>query len=237
MHDRAQSELVGFALIFGLVLLAILLVAAMGTAGLNSAQQHQQTSNVQPAFEVLSGNVDDITIHGAPSRGTEIKLVNAALTVEEAVEITVETDNTIEVYTVHGMVYDSGSGTTVSYAGGMLIREDNDGRIVFGEPNAVFSDQSIGLLVADTRSDGLSNVGGTVTTLIEKRHAGSATVFENDVDVVTIGVDGPHAGVWGAYLAEEATSTDGCEVIDSTTIRCTPERVYVTIDRLDITFS
>ena len=238
MTDRAQSELIGFALVFGIVVLSLLVVSVAGYTGLQNAQEHQQTTNVQPAFEVLSNNVDDVVHYGAPSRATEIKLADASLSIEESLEITVEGESATEGefshnYTAHSIVYDSGSGTEITYVGGMLVREDDGNAVAFGEPNFVFTEERVTLPIVSTYPEGTDSVGGSTTLLVETRHSETELYTETVSGDVTIDVDSSHPDVWGAYLEGEARTTDGCEAT-GTKMTCEPDRVSITVDRIGV---
>ena len=235
--DRAQSELLGFVLVFGIILTTLLLVSVAGYGGYQSAQEHQRTTNVQPAFELLSKNVDDVVHRGAPSRATELKLADATLSMEESLEITVEGEGFSHTQTAHSIVYDSGSGTEITYTGGMLVRSDEGNAVVFGEPNFVLSEEAVILPLVDAYPEGTDTVGGSKTVLIETRHAGSETVVENGSGQVTIEVTSSNPDAWNEYLEGEAESTEACWLEDETKLKCDTDRVDVIEKRIAVTFA
>ncbi|MFC7136780.1 hypothetical protein ACFQRB_10335 [Halobaculum litoreum] len=71
---RAQSDAIGFVLVFSLIVLTVGTVYAAGYPALQDLRSDEQLENMERAFEVLDDNVDDMAREGAPSRATEIKL-------------------------------------------------------------------------------------------------------------------------------------------------------------------
>ncbi|MDZ7702032.1 MAG: hypothetical protein U5J98_08165 [Halobacteriales archaeon] len=87
MRSRAQTETLGFVLVFALITASIGLVYATGFTGLDNAREFEQTNNAERAFEVFADNIEDIVEWNAPSRSTEIRLADATLTIAEPIEI------------------------------------------------------------------------------------------------------------------------------------------------------
>ena len=240
-HDRGQSELLGFALIFGVVVLAIVLIGTTGFVGLDSAQEFQRTTNAEQSFTVLAGNIDDVTRRGAPSRGTEIRLADASLSlgVPERINVTVgdpTPENTTEVE-MHPIVYDSGSGTTIAYSSGALVRQDGESSVMLREPNAVLTDELVLLTIVATSPNGAGPVGGTSAVDIQTRSAGTEVIAADDSATnVSIEMTSPRVESWYRFLDGE-TGAD-CEEPVGETVTCEIEtqRVSVTVEHVDVRF-
>lgn len=235
--DRGQSELVGYFLIFSVVVLTILLVGATGLVGLNNAQDFQRTTSAQQGFSALANDVDDVVRRGAPSRTTEISLADASLSLEQTTNITVRTDNeSVENTTVqlHSLVYDSGSGTQIVYTSGALLRVDEGNSVMFREPNFLLGNDTV-IIPAVTLSPGeTDSVGGDTAVSVETSDAGTDVVGAGDVDTVTVEVTSPRAAAWYRYLDTEAD----CDLPDSGTVTCRidADHVSVTADRVGVRF-
>lgn len=241
MHsdDRGQSELLGYALIFSVVVLMIAIVGTTGFVGLNDAQDFQRTTNAEQGFTALANNIDDVVRRGAPSRTTEIRLADASLSLEQTTEITVVVDNgttenrTVQIYS---LVYDSGSGTTITYSSGALIRQDGDSSVMFRQPNFVLGNETVVLPIVRTVSGDDGTVGGTTGAEIETRSAGSGVLVDDSVENVTVEVTSPHADAWYRYL--ETDTAASCDAPVDQTVRCDvePDRASVTVERVDVRF-
>lgn len=237
MRDRGQSELLGFAFIFGIVLLTITLVVTTGYVGLQNAQEHEQTNNAQLAFTVLADNLDDISRHGAPSRATELKLSDATLSTGDPVTITVSGDDFTYNETVHPIVYDSRSGTEIVYSNGALLRQDDESTVLTRDPNFVLTNDTVIIPIVDTYSDKDESIGvsGQSTVLVQTRHANSELHHETEgVDEITLEITSPRADAWEHYLSEEP-ATDCTRNDDTVSCTVTTERVYISVDQIAVT--
>lgn len=243
MRDRGQSEVLGFVFIFGIVILAIGLVVTTGYVGLQNAQDFERTNNAERAFDVLADNVDDVTQRGAPSRATELRLSDARLSTGEPVTITVSGErvsNSEEEFTytetIHPIVYDSGTGTEITYTNGALLRQDDGSGVMIRDPNFVLGDDVVVVPVVRTypADDESIGVSGQSTVLVRTSHSDSDLHHETDGEYhVTIEVISPRADTWEQSLSEEAD----CDLIDEDSVQCTvtTNRVYVSVDRVGVT--
>jgi hypothetical protein len=233
--DRGQSELLGYFLIFNLVVLTVLLVGATGIVGLDNAQDFQRTTSAQQGVSALANDVGDVARRGAPSRTTEIRLAEASLSLERTTNITVRTDSaSIENETVqlHSLVYDSGSGTRIVYSSGAVLRADRDNSVMVREPNFLLGNDTVIVpIVTLSPADG-DTVGGDTAVTVETTDAGTEVVGAGKVDTVTVEITSPHATAWYRYLDDEAE----CDPPNSGTVTCRIEadRVSVTVDRIDV---
>lgn len=245
--DRGQSELLGFLLIFTVVVLTIALVSATGFVGFNSAQDYQRTANAEGAFTVLANNVDDVVRAGAPSRTTEIRIADASLSLEEeTTNISVTVDG--EPLDLDGaaatgsIVYDSGTDTTITYRSGALIRQDDESSLLFREPDFVVTEEELILPVIRTSSETPSTIGGTSSVDVRTRGGETDVVAENDSvdDNVTIELTTPHVDAWTRYFEQ---FEDGGPVTNVTPdfdenrveVEIETERLYVTVHWVDVT--
>jgi hypothetical protein len=243
-RDRGQSEALGFLLIFGVVVLTIALVGTAGFAGLDDVQDFQRTSNAEQAFRVLADNVDDVVGDGAPGRSTEVRLSGASLslaTTETTVTVT-DDDGSANTTTVepHRVVYGSGTGTTITYRSGAVVRADDGSPVLLRDPGFVVTDEVVILPLVDASPAGANRVGGTTAVTVRTRDAGAEVLAADDsVDSVTLNVSSPHAEAWERYFERYA---DGGPVTgvarngDSVEVTIDTERAYVTVHRIDVRF-
>lgn len=243
MRNRGQSEVVGFVLVFGIILLGITLATVTGQTGLDNAREYERTSNAERAFSVLADNVGDVTRRGSPSRTTEFKLANAKLSLGDPITVTVRGEhvsdsgeNFTHTATIHPIVYSSESGTNIAYGSGATIRSEEEGSVVIGEPNFVITEDAVILPIVRTWSEDGRAVGGRSTIDVRTVYSGEELVSaSNTPHVVTLNVTSPRADAWERYLDSES-DTD-CSRSDET-VSCvvSTERVYVVTYRVDIRF-
>jgi hypothetical protein len=243
-HGRAQSELVGFLLVFSVVVLTIALVGLTGFVGLDGAKDFQRTTNAEQAFTGFADSVDDVTRDGAPSRSTEIRIADGRLslaTAETRIQVTgVDGDTTNVTVRPAPVVYGSGTGTAITYRSSALIRRDGDAAVMFREPDFVLTDERVILPVVATSSAGGGPVGGTSAVEVRTVRAGTTVVAQDrPVTNVTLNMTTRNPAVWVRYF--EAAADDGPVTNvehngDNVVVSLDPERVTVTVHRIDVTF-
>jgi hypothetical protein len=89
MTDRAVSDVIGYVLVFSLIIATVGIVTAVGFSTIEDRQRDERINNVERAFDVFAANVEDVYRGGAPSRATEIRLSGGTLQYGEPVTITV----------------------------------------------------------------------------------------------------------------------------------------------------
>lgn len=235
--ERGQTEVLGFLLIFSLVVIAIALVGITAFTGLDNAQEFQETTSTEQAFVVLADNVDDVSREGAPSRETEISLSKASLSLggTEQINVTVDGGNTTEIET-DPIVYRSRDDTSISYSSGLLVREDGESGLVFRRPEFVLTSEAVILPIVSTTAVEKQTVAGTVATQVTTRSNGTRVLAADDFEstaTVTIEVSSPRAEVWAEYLG--GTGAD-C-TIDGGTVECDieTEELFVSVEDIEVT--
>lgn len=246
--DRGQSELVGFVLIFGIVVLTVALVSATGFVGLNNAQDYQRTTNAEGAFTALAGSLDEVVRGDAPSRTTAIGISDASLSLDEnSSSVAVAVDGAqvdLEAGNETGsIVYDSGSDTTITYRSGALLRRDGERSVMFREPDFVITDEEVILPLTDLSSERTSEVAGTADVEVYARHDGTAVVADTEpvADNVTITLGTPHVDAWTRYFEQfegDGPVTDVTPAPDgnSVEVKIQTDRLSVVVDRVSVRF-
>lgn len=237
MRDRGQSELLGFLLIFAVVVLTIALAGTAGYAGVENAKEFQRTTNAEGAFVAFAEEVDGLARRGAPSRKTELSIADATLSSGDVEELTVvvgaETAENTTVVETRPLVYESGD-TAVVYSAGSVVREDGPNAVLVREPEFVLTEEAVILPIVATGAAEGGPVGGTTAATVEtrRRNATVAAIRERPVNV-TLRVRSPRADAWEAYL--EGTAADCTRPADDA-VECSLEtdRAYVTVTEVDV---
>lgn len=232
---RGQSEVVGFLLIFGLVILAISLVGVTAFTGLDNAQEFQETSSAEQAFLVLAEHIDDTTREGAPSRETEISLSDASLSFEatEQINVTVGGENmSIETQPI---VYQSSDDTSISYHSGLLVRDDGGSALSFREPKFVLTSETVVLPIVSTTAPSDRTIAGTsAVQVVTRRNDTRALITEEFAapKTVNLSITSPHADVWAESLGSEMD----CDDPGDGTVTCSIEtnQVFVAVDDIEV---
>ncbi|MFB6125116.1 MAG: hypothetical protein ABEJ59_04070 [Halanaeroarchaeum sp.] len=234
MADRAVSDVLGYALVFAMIVSLIGFVYASGMGGLTDVRQSEKLTNAERAFDVLDANLDDIAHGRADSRGTEIKLQDAALDFGDPVTINVSVaGGDYYAQRITPITYrSSDAATTIVAVDGAVLRQESTGSAMLRQPGFVFGDETVvPMVVTRTRDAGVSGSGRVlVRTVAPDRNVRH---FATNGAAVTIRVTTPRPGAWSRYLSEQ--SGQDCTVSGST-VECTvsPDDVYVQVVYVDV---
>lgn len=204
--DRAVSDVVGYILVFSLIVVMIGTVFTFGFTGLADRQSAEQVNNVERAMDVFAHNMEDVWAGESPSRATEIRLAGGTLRFEEPIEITVERDDRSVTAFTRPVVYER-EGTEIVYSGGALLRSGGDNAVMLTEPPFVVrSDRLLVPLVEVSRPSDQRSISadGTVRLSSTARSINGTvpgTLDEEGTGNVTVTVNSTRADAWERYFA------------------------------------
>lgn len=150
MTPRGVSEVVGFALIFGTVLLSVGLIYAGAVPALEELRLTQQAQSADTAFQAAATGLEDLHRDRTPTFAIDLATGGGVLTVDDSAELSVAVD-----------------GETVASAGGQLrYRVDSDRDIAY-TMGAVKRTEGEGALLTRSPPIHCSPEGPTIVTLVE----------------------------------------------------------------------
>lgn len=223
--------MIGFVLIFGLIVTGSAIVVTVGQGQLETMATGQQQENGARAMEILATQLDQIRTGDAPSRASTLNLGDGSLRHTDAatLEVTVEDSSGPETQsiTTGGLVYRAQDSQLV-YENGLVVwqQEDETGGAIRARPpvRCVARDTSNEVLVTGITLDNAGSTqisGGSATVTFDHSEtlihhpttrtdgAGSAS----DVSTVYVNVpDSEVPSVWERYFESddnewEATTT------------------------------
>lgn len=250
--DRAVSELVGYILIFSIVTLAATSVFVLGTTQIENTRDAERVANVEKAFEVLSGNIEDHHTQDATGRATEIRISDGELYLdgEDEINVTIEHGGSV-VETYSGddnpITYESDEGEKVVYSNGAVFREGPDYSWMVHEPRFLIGDERTVLPITMIRGDEHFSAHGS--DVVQVRTEQLQPIFlkggKEDRYNVTVSVrtDPDRAAAWQDYIEshEIVTCDDPQGIADSANAELVCEfttgEIYVPMNRIDTGFN
>ena len=228
---RAVSEVVGYILVFSLVLGTITLVYAAGLSGLNDTRDAERITNAERAFDVLANNFQQMGRGEAPNRATEMKLAEAQLSTSDRRDINISADGVDPAVARPVTIrYNPGSDTSIVYENGAVIRVDNGNAVMLEEPDFLFDDGNVVVRYIEPRGSGQS-IGGTSTTVLVRAERTSSDVLVNrgGSTNVTIAMrtHPDRVNAWEDYYTESIKAATGTtptcnrSTVDSQTVKLT----------------
>ena len=237
--DRAVNEVIGFVLVFSLVLTTVSLVYAAGFTGLDSTRDVERVNNAERAFDVLANNFQQMGRGEAPNRATEIKLADAQLTTTATRKMTINASGmNATAATPVAIRYDTAGDTSVVYEHGAVIRADGDSAVMRREPDFIFEDGNVVVRFIELGGSD-QGVGGSVSTVLVRAERRENVVLANrdTTSNVTVRLQThpDRADVWETYLNESlATATGGTPTCSRSTIGDDTTEVVCFDDTADV---
>jgi len=247
MADRAQTEVLGYVLVFAVIVLTVALVTGPGQAGLQNTRDAQQTANVEEGFAVLAENIDDVVREGVPSRATEFDLAGQRVALGPPVTVRVTatyTNGSIafdRTHSVRPITYRAESGAELVYVNGAVVARGQDGGVaMIREPRMVVSSDRAVVPVINTSLDRRQLRGRDEVVdresrlLVRTEERGVPAVNQTTANVtLTIEITSPRAAAWQAYLER---ALDGTCSMSGDTVTCSGETGAATlvVTRVDV---
>ncbi len=237
--ERASTELVGFVLVFGTVVLGIATVSLAGFQVVQLEQDHRQVHHTDRALDGLSNDFDDILrIDGVSQRDHELAGGGGTIApgepgpqMEVAVDHADGTDT--ESWHLGSFGYEGGSHA-VAYEGGGVFRTDESGeQTVLTEPRVRCTDETAIISVVTIEEDGRSIQSDGIVSITATETKSYRETF-SDISSFEVGIETDRTSDrgWERVFADGWTETgdrwtcldsDG-PVVDSVTVH------VVTID-------
>lgn len=245
---RGVSEALGFVFVFAIIVSTTGVVYTFGMGGLQDTRDVERVNNAERAFDVLATNVDDVVRRGAPSRATEVKLADARLDAGDAVVINVSgeryghpADNFSYAVAPAPVVYDAGSGESLTFVSGAVVRAgaDPNASAVVRRPGWLLDENATMVTLVTTRFPRGGQVAGSTTALVRVDRVSTQVPVQRSADRynVTLTVTSPRAGAWQRALAERDDVTCERPAANETACRIVgTDRVAVSHTILDVDF-
>lgn len=217
--DRGVSELIGFVVVFGIIISSVGLLYMTGFQAMGDYQEHEQTKNAERAMDALAENFNDIVKNdGVRYRSGELALREGTISSSDMdTNLNVTGESTTEWVNASGSFVYEHEGTEIVYEGGAVIRStDNIDWTVRNPPIRCADDDDVAIIsLVELDGDGSSITaqGSQEVTAIQ---SGTETV--RFTDNVSIFIDSPREEAFDRTLTASGWATgsgDGEYVCDT----------------------
>lgn len=211
--DRGVSDVVGYVLVFSLIVATVGVVTVAGFGTIDDRQAAERINNVERAFDVFAANVETVYRDDAPSRATEMRLAGGSLGVGEPVVITVADadDPTVNVTaSPRPLIYEDGD-TEIVYTAGAMLRSEGDSSVMLHEPPFRTDTPTASFPIVDTfQSSGVSSVSTDGTIRVRSTARGVNTTTPSSFDTsgtYTVTVESRRSDAWARYFESQSSVT------------------------------
>lgn len=234
---RGLSDVLGYIVVFSLIITSVLLVTAGGLSTIEDARDTEQVENAERAFDVVAESFAAIYERNAPSRATEIDLGDGDIIYGSNVSITVEGDDrelvSRQLRPIEMRVTDDRS---LIYEGGAVFRQTGGGVSVVEDPPILVESDRAHVPVVQTTADALESAGSTTILLRGVSTRRSVEAADESFSDLTIEVASPRYEAWESHLSENPALTCGVSP-DTETVECTATDIgstFVTHQQIEV---
>ena len=226
--ESAVSEVIGFILVFSIVMLAISAIYAVGYPTIQSSKENAQFQNMEQSFMVLQSNINTVAFGQAPVRTLKTSLGGGSLTVYPSEgQIKVENGTGHVLYDVPiGAIEYEKNGRSIAYEGGGVWEKYPTGSAIkLSEPRIFVhgdnGNRTVSVSIINISSEnGISSVGGkgaaSVVTRFNRVHTLEPDYSPGTVNITVTSYY--YADAWGRYFNEtlEVPVSSGLGVVTAT---------------------
>lgn len=243
LDTRGVSDVLAFTLLFGIMLTSVGLIAVAGFDAVETMSDAEQVDSAEASMVELADQLTGIADHEAPVRAAELRASGATVAVVDGPTLTVTIANDTGVMwqddiDLGGVEYRLGE-TTVTVAGGAVVRQVDEHATIVREPPVLVVDDRVRLnLLRIQPLDRSSRTASETRLQVRSYHDRSRLLVPtnrsalDDVTSITVAVDGagPIADAYDQYFATTAAwSADGdgwrLDGIDDAIVRLSYVRV------------
>lgn len=221
---EAVSEVVGYVIVVGIILLSIGIVYTNAIPALEQNRESEHISNTEKTFSTLQNNINEVAEREVPRRATELRLYDARMSVgESAMWMNVSAEDgtvpSLENSTDMSTIEYEHSGGRIVYENGAVMRTSrtDDGSAMLYDPGWTVREGPGGdltVIITNLRTGGFGSVGGDGSVLVRSRmdvngvnRNGLETEIREESEM-TIRIRSEHADAWGRYF-EDLAEVDG----------------------------
>lgn len=242
--SRGVSDVVGFVLIFGLIVATLSVVYVSGFEALTEERDDEELRNVERAYDVFADNLRDVTRGDAPSRDTEFSLGTSEMYIGDAIAIRIEVGGDEVEIGAYPIIYETAGGDRIIYVNGAVLRERQSGVTMAREPSIITDNDRLLFPTIETRPGNTVGVtGGNV--IVTADSTGSNTLSYHDDGgpyTVNFTIETPRTEVWERYCARHP-DLHVSAIDDGSEITCgygepgdEADSVYIQFRRISINF-
>lgn len=209
--EDALSEVLGFSLTLGLMVLALGVIGVAGYPMLEHMQEREHLLNIEQSFSVLQPNINKVAYGKAPSQSVELKMYGSQISVTGTSHINVSmqawNSTTSNYYSPPPLerqmrtIENQYAENNIAYENtGVWARYPQGGSIAISEPDFAYHNNLL-LIPMVTISGSKSISGSGLTRVISEGGQICVSVYEN-VSMVNITLTSDYYEGWGRYLNE-----------------------------------
>ncbi|MEF8914044.1 DUF7289 family protein [Natronomonas sp.] len=211
--SRGQSEVIGVVLLFGLTILSISLIVAVGGASIGSIQHSAEFSSAEQSMTQLGAKSSLVALGESDSQRVELPNGEGSTTVNSTagtMEIRIiNKTGTVDKRTIElgAITYDQ-DGNTVAYQGGGVWKRTNGGSTMVSPPEFHYRGETLTLPLVNVTNDAVVSEGATVEGLDTTQvYPNAHQQNPNENSKVNVTVHSEYYEAWAEYFESRTDAT------------------------------
>ncbi|WP_292463742.1 hypothetical protein [Methanolobus sp.] len=208
--DDAVSEVLGFSITLGVMVLSLAVIGVAGYPMLENMQERGHLLNIEQSFSVLQPNLNKVAFGKAPSQSVELKMYGSSISVTgtsymnlsmQVWNSTNSSYNTPSLERQMRTIENQYGENTVAYENtGTWVRYPQGSSIAISKPDFAYHDNV--LLIPMITISGTKSISGSgLTRVVSQGGQISVSVYEN-VSRVDMTIKSDYYEGWERYLNE-----------------------------------
>lgn len=221
---RSLSDVLGYAIIFSIILLSITLVSLVGFQNIDDARESQTNSQIQNSYSQLDSNIELVLDETAQKTRTTVSVDNSLLYLGEEETFTIVNDgNDVIRSDVNPIVYDY-NRNRYKHIGTAAISGRTDGGFIFTKkPRFLQSGSSLlfrfpEIQPSNSTSEGFTVSQGNWDIVLESDDNATEYRKINNLQDPKLEIETPNTDLWESYC--NTSSYLSFSNIDSGVVNC-----------------
>jgi len=210
MNEGAVSNVLGFSLILGVVIIALSLVFSHTYFMVNDAKEKVKYESMAQGFRKIQSIVEYSAYSKNPLKSIRILLNEGSISVNSggdlSVSVVINNTTAYSCTSKMGIIEYSFKSTKVAFENGGVWFLSNDKPVIVSEPRIFIYKKTINnetiLFIALTKINGNGSVGGKGFAEVEIRYNSSETRIFNESGYVEMNITSDYARAWKRYFDE-----------------------------------
>lgn len=199
--SKGVSEVVGYLLVFAIVVTIVSFVYASGMPMVERTKETSALQSMETVFITLQSNIKKVALAQSPVRTMKLNLVKGSVSAKEnAGNITVNG----QTFQFGNIEYSLGAHKIV-YENGAVIESTHGGSIIISEPPIFFTNDSgnAHVFISVINASGTFSAGGGIAEM-QMLHENTTVIYTNNgVSSVNIDITGSsYRDAWERYLCD-----------------------------------
>ncbi|MFC4986617.1 MULTISPECIES: DUF7289 family protein [Saliphagus] len=215
-EDRGVSEVVGFILVFAVVIISVGLLYTTAFQSMHSYQEGEQVKSAAQGMEALASNFNDVLRQGGTDqRSGELTLRDGTVRTDGSggsLTVDIDSDGYDETVSLGKLTYQYGSSTIAYEGGGVFqgVEDEPDRSAVTSQPALACGDDRavVSVLSLDGDERSIQASGTQRFTLVEQSVESRTFTGVNGVSLAVSG--SAHQGGWDAALDRNGWNNGSC---------------------------